>query len=230
MGSRQHQCMFSLGGSRSGGGPARPLWSVSSESDESSSWTVSFIRFGDRVAPGAHQKRFFSTLSSSFLSSNEVVDPDACPCIPMPMPMLIPFPNARLAKCRVFARFFGIGRLNAQLAQSVFLQPMQCMRTLQDSQRSRMTSLHCEQTISSTKVVWLFLACAGTCLPSPAKGPVSVPRGSPSCPSSAISHSLPSWSPSLFVPWTGPMRLLERQSLSKGTQTSMFWGAARPAW
>ena len=216
--------MFSFGGSRKAGGPARPLWSVSSESDESSSWTVSFMRFGDRVAPGAHQKRFFSAFSSCFRSSNEVVDPDASPVKPML------FPNARLAKCRVLARFLGMGRLKAQLAQRVLRQPMQCMRTLQDSQRSKMGSLHCEQKVSSMKVVWLFRACAGTCLPSPAKGPFSVPKGSPSCPSSAISQSRPSWSPSLLVPSTGPMRLLERQSLSKGTQTSMFCGAARPAW
>ena len=229
MGSRQHHDMFSFGGSRLGWSPPRPLLRLppSSESDESSSFALSFIRLGDRVAPGAHQKRLYSALSSPFRSSSEENDPDACPIVP---PSVELFPNARFAKCRVFARFRGIGLLNAQLAQSVLRQPMQCMRTLHDSQRSRIISLHWEHLTSSTKMLWLFLRCAGTCLPSPWKWPFSVPSGSPSCPVSEISHSLPSWSPRGDVPSNGPMRLLERQSLSNGTHTSMFCGPALPAW
>lgn len=199
----------------------------SSESEESSSWALSFIRFGDREAPGAHQNLFFSTCSSRILVSREVLDPDACPSVP---PTVLLFPKARFVKCRVFARFLGIGLLNAQLAQSVLRQPMQCMRTLQDSHRSSITSSHWVHLTCSTKSVWLLLLCAGTCLPSPAKFPSPGPSGSPSWPVSAISQSLPSWSPSLVVPSTGPTRLPDLQSRSKGTQTSKFWGPALPWW
>lgn len=229
MGSRQHQCMLSLGGSRFAGGTGIPLFIFppSSESDESSSCALSFMRLGDRVAPGAHQKRFRSAFSSWFRSSADGTDADACPSAVPSVPAL---PNARLAKCRVLARFLGIGLLKAQLAHSVFRQPMQCIRTLHDSHRSRMMSSHCEQRTSCTKAVWLLRSCTGTCLPSPAKLLFSGPSGSPSWPVSAISHSRPSWSPSFLVPSMGPMRLLDRQRRSKGTQTSMFSGPALPAW
>lgn len=168
MGSRQHQCMLSFGGSRFAGGAGKPLWKLppSSESEESSSCALSCIRFGDRVAPGAHQKRFLSAFSSRMRSSKLDDEPAACPSVPPRVELL---PNARFAKCLVFTLLRGIGRLKAQLAQSVFRQPMQCMRTLQDSQRSRMGSLHWEHLTSSTNTRWLFRRCAGTCLPSPRK-------------------------------------------------------------
>jgi hypothetical protein len=166
MGSRQHHDMFSFGGSRFVCSAGRPLLRLppSSESDESSSLALSFMRFGDRVAPGAHQNRFRSAFSSVLRSSNDANDPEAWPSVPPSVELL---PKARFAKCRVLTRFRGIGRLNAQLAQSVLRHPIQCMRTLQDSQRSRMTSLHWAHLISSTKILWLCLWCAATCLPSP---------------------------------------------------------------
>jgi hypothetical protein len=204
-----------------------PLFPPSSESEESSSCALSFMRFGDRVAPGAHQKRFWSAFSSWFLSSNGAEDPDACPSVP---PNVLLLPKARFAKWRVLTRFLGIGLLKAQLAQSVFRQPIQCIRTLHDSHRSRMRSLHCAHLTSATKAVWLLRSCTGTCLPSPAECPFSGPSGSPSSPVSAISHNLPSCWPNLVVPSTGPMRLLDRHNLSKGTHTSMFCGPALPAW
>jgi hypothetical protein len=51
--------MFSLGGSLVFGGIGSPLlrFPPSSESEESSSGAFSFMIFGDRVAPGAHQYR-----------------------------------------------------------------------------------------------------------------------------------------------------------------------------
>jgi hypothetical protein len=220
-GSKQHQCMFSFGGSRFAGGTGMPLcmFPPSSESEESSSCALSFMRFGDRVAPGAHQNRFPSTFSCRFRSSNDADDAETCPSAP---PSVLVLPNARVAKWRIFARFRGIGLLKAQLAQSVFRQPMQCMRTLHDSHRSRMTSLHCAHLTSSMKAVWLLRSCTATCLPSPAESPSSGPSGSPSWPVSAISHNRPSCSPSFVVPSTGPIRLLDRHNRSNGTQTSMF--------
>jgi hypothetical protein len=219
--------MFNFGGSRFVCKVGRPLLPPSSESEESSSLALSFMRFGDRVAPGAHQYRFRSAFSSLLRSSRDANDPEAWPSVPPSVELL---PNARLAKCRVLTRFRGIGRLKAQLAHSVLRHPIQCMRTLHDSQRSRMTSLHWAHFTSSTKILWLCRWCAATCLPSPWACPFSGPRGSPSWPVSEISHSRPSWSPSADVPSTGPMRLLDRHRRSNGTQTSMFCGPARPAW
>jgi hypothetical protein len=77
------------------GGARRPLRFPSSESDESSSWALSFMRFGERVEPGAHQKRFFSTLSSASWSSRAADEPAAWP---RALPRVEVWPNARLAK------------------------------------------------------------------------------------------------------------------------------------
>lgn len=140
IGSRQHQCMLSFGGAV-GAGSTPPLLALpSSESEESSALDCSFMRFGDRVAPGAHQKRLFlGDLGFLPWVSKDAEDEDES-LIVVPTGML--FPKARLVKCRVFVRFLGIGRLKAQLAHSVFRHPMQCIRTLHCSQRSNITSLH----------------------------------------------------------------------------------------
>jgi hypothetical protein len=186
------------------------------------------MRLGDLDAPGAHQNRFVGwDLAFLLWSSSEADDPDAWLRV---LPNVAPGPKARCAKCRVLTLFLGIGLLNAQLAQSVLRHPMQCIRTLQDSQRSRITSSHCAHFTSSTKMRWLFRWCEGTCLPSPLNMPLSVPSGSPSCPVSDISHSLPSVVPSMLLLSTGPMRLLDLHSLSNGTQTSILCGPALPAW